>query len=104
LAQLDIEGTGSFFLERPEAGRGDTLLLYLAVTEERCAPETLLSCFRLCDVRKNLPFPLSFGRHRGRLFFLSRMRVRDVTAAAIENRLRFLVGCLDAGRAMQADF
>lgn len=99
LAQLNIEGTGSFFLECPEMGQDGTLLLYLAVPLGHCEPETLLRCFRLCDVRKNLPFPLSFGRHKGRLFFLSRMRARDVTAAAIENRLRFLMDCLEEGLA-----
>ena len=93
MAQLDISGIGSFFLERSNGGRGNNLLMYLSAPLDTHDPAVVMRFFKLCDYRRNNPFRLSFGLFRGQAFLLSAMDERSVTASSIENALRFLADC-----------
>ena len=93
MAQLDISGLGSFFLEVREGPGCRWLLLYLCSPSDGHDPERVRRLLRMCDFRRNLPFPLAAGLYRGKAVLLSRMEERSVTASAIENTLRFLAQC-----------
>ncbi len=95
MAQLDISGIGSFFLERlVRGGRVGTLLMYLCAPLDTHDPAVLMKYFKMCDYRRNNPFRLSFGLYRGQAFLMSALDEGRVTASSIENVLRFLADCL----------
>ena len=90
IVQLNIDKIGSFFLEVEEKGGGRRLLAYLSApltAHDDTASRRLLE---LCDYRKAHPFPLSAGAYSGKGILLTYMDEKDVTAARIENALRFL--------------
>ena len=96
LAQLNIEGIGSFFLEHDEQGSRSQLLIYLSAPlpdHDTATPRRLLEA---CDYRRAIPMPLSAGVFSGRAILLTRMDEQAVSAAAIENAFRFLADVLHA--------
>lgn len=96
LAQLNIDGIGSLFLELSDSGGRRELLVYLAAQlheHDDAAPRRLLEA---CDFRQGHPFPLSAGVFSGRAIVLTRIEERQVTASGIENALRFLAETLHA--------
>ena len=93
MAQLDISGLGSFFLEMRDGPGCRWLLMYLCAPADGHDPARVRRLLRMCDFRRNLPFPLAAGLYKGKSVLLSRMEERRVTASAIENTLRFLAQC-----------
>ncbi|MBO6003205.1 MAG: type III secretion chaperone SycN [Mailhella sp.] len=93
MAQLDIRGLGSFFLETRDGPGVRWLLMYLCSPADGHDPARAGRLLRMCDYRRNLPFPLAAGLDKGKSILLSRMEERRVTASAIENTLRFLAQC-----------
>ena len=90
VARLDIANIGSFYLEKAEDNGRNEILAYLSAPlpeHDMGAVRRLLS---LCDYRRNLPMPLSAGVFSGRALLLTRMEEHKVTAASLENALRFL--------------
>ena len=98
MAQLDIEGLGTFHLEQLEKGRRRELLIYLTVpvppVQETEASRRLLE---MCSWRHALPMPLHGGVFSGQALVLTRMDEDQVSAAGLENALRFLAGTLYGG-------
>ncbi|MBP3731138.1 MAG: hypothetical protein J6I40_06700 [Mailhella sp.] len=95
-AQLNISGVGSFHLELSDAGPARQLLMYLCLPFDAKDAARLSRLFKLCDYRRNLPVPVSAGVFKGKAIIMSRMDESLVTAAGIENTLRFLAGCMPA--------
>ncbi len=93
MAQLDIGGIGSFFLEAQERAGERCLLMYLSVPADGHDPARAQRLLKMCDFRRNPPFPIAAGLYRGKSVLLSRLEERLVTASAIENTLRFLAQC-----------
>lgn len=96
IAQLNIDGLGSLFLELADGNGRRELLIYLAAQlheHDDAAPRRLLEA---CDFRNAHPFPLSAGVFSGRGIVLTRIEERQVTASVIENALRFLTDALHA--------
>lgn len=97
LARLDIENVGSLYLER---GKDGELLVYISSSLPDHDVEAVRRLLSLCDYRRALPMPLQAGAFSGRAVLLTRMDENTVTAAALENALRFLSELLhDAVRA-----
>ena len=98
MAQLDIDGLGAFHLELLEKGGRRELLVYLSVpvppVQEADAARRLLE---LCGWRHALPMPLHGGVFSGQALVLTRMDEGQVSAAELENALRFLAGTLYGG-------
>ena len=90
LAQLNIEGIGSFFLELEEKGGRRELLLYLSSPVREYDSEAHRRLLEHCDYRKAYPLPLSAGVFSGRAILLTHIPEQQVSAAGIENALRFL--------------
>ena len=98
LARLDIEGLGSFHLELSQKGGRRELLAYLAIPVEPVREaETARRLLALCDWRNGLPMPLSCGVFSGRAIVLTRMDESKVSAAGLENALRFLAEAAYSG-------
>jgi type III secretion system chaperone SycN len=96
VAQLNIDGIGSFFLELKETHGRRELLVYLSAQLPEHDTETPRRLLEACDYRRGQPMPLSAGVFSGRALLLTRLQEQDVTAAAIENSLRFLAETLYA--------
>lgn len=96
IAQLNIDGIGSFFLELEEKNGRSELLAYLSAPLPEHDHDTPRRLLEACDYRRANPMPLSAGVFSGRAILLTRLREQDVTAAAIENALRFLADVLYA--------
>ena len=90
LVRLDIGTIGSFHLEKAEHDGRHELLVYLSAPlpdHDADAARRLLS---LCDYRRGLPMPLFSGVFSGRGILLVRIPEDKVTAAGLENTLRYL--------------
>ena len=90
LARLDIEGIGAFYLELAEQGGRRELLIYLSSPLPEHDTDSTRRLLKLCDYRNGLPMPLSAGVFSGRAILLTRIDEGEVTAASLENALRFL--------------
>ena len=94
VARLDIENVGSLYLERQEKAGAGELLVYVAAplpVPDGGATRRLLE---LCDYRHGYPMPVFAGAFSGRAVLLTRMEENAVTAAGLENVLRFLAELL----------
>ena len=92
VARLDIENVGSLYLERQETA--SELLVYVSApfpVPDAGATRRLLA---LCDYRRGYPMPVFAGAFSGRAVLLTRMQESAVTAAGLENALRFLADLL----------
>jgi len=94
MAQLNIEGIGSFFLELDDKNGRNELLVYLSVQLQDHDVTTPRRLLEACDYRRANPMPLSVGVFSSRAILLTRMDVQRATAASIENSLRFLADVL----------
>lgn len=94
LAQLNIDGIGSLYLELSEKDGRRELLAYLAAQLPDHDADTPRRLLEACDYRRANPMPLSAGVFSGRAILLTRIAEQDVTAASIENALRFLAETL----------
>ena len=90
MAQLDIEGIGSFFLERQEKGGQRHLLVYLSAPVQEYDADAYRRLLEHCDYRKAYPLPLSSGVFSGKAVLLTYLDEHTATAADIENAFRFL--------------
>ncbi len=90
LAQLNIEGIGSFFLERQEKSGQRHLLIYLSAPAQEYDAEVCRRLLAHCDYRRAYPLPLSAGVFSGRAVLLTHLDEQEATAADIENAFRFL--------------
>ena len=90
MAQLDIEGIGSFFLERQEKGGQRYLLVYLSASVQDYDVEAYRRLLAHCDYRRAYPLPLSSGVFSGKAVLLTYLDEHTATAADIENAFRFL--------------
>ena len=90
LARLDIENVGSLYLERAEERGHDELLVYLAVPLPAHDGGATRRLLELCDYRRGFSLPVSAAEAGGRALLLTRMEESAVTAAGLENALRFL--------------
>ena len=90
LAQLNIEGIGSFFLEVEEKGGRRSLLAYLSAPVPEHDADAHRRLLAHCDYRHAYPYPLSAGVFSGRAILLTHIAEPQVSAASIENALRFL--------------
>ena len=94
VARLDIENVGSLYLERQEASGARELLVYVSAplpVPDAGATRRLLE---LCDYRRGYSMPVFAGAFSGRALLLTRMEENAVTAAGLENALRFLAELL----------
>ena len=90
LVRLDIANIGSFYLEKAkDNGRGE-ILAYLSAPLPEHDTAAVRRLLALCDYRRGLPMPLAAGFFSGRGMLLTRMEEEKVTAASLENALRFL--------------
>lgn len=94
LAQLQIEGLGSFFLELEEKGGRRELLAYLSAPVPEHDADAHRRLLAHCDYRRAYPFPLSAGVFSGRAILLTHIPEAQATAPVIENALRFLAEIL----------
>lgn len=90
LARLDIGDIGSFYLEKAEYNGRHELLVYLSAPLPEHDAASVRRLLSLCDYRRGLPMPLFAGVFSGRGMLLTRMDEEKVTAASLENALRFL--------------
>ena len=90
VARLDIENIGSFYLEKAEYNGRREILAYLSSPLPDHDTDAVRRLLSLCDYRRGLPMPLSAGVFSGRGMLLTRMAEEKVTAASLENVLRFL--------------
>ena len=90
MAQLNIEGIGSFFLERQEKGGQRHLLVYLSAPVQEYDAEAYRRLLSHCDYRKAYPLPLSSGVFAGKAVLLTYLDEHTATAADIENAFRCL--------------
>ena len=96
VAQLNIDGIGSFFLELTEKHGRRELLAYLSAQLPDHDADTPRRLLEACDYRRALPMPLAAGVFSGRAVLLTRIQDQEVTASTIENALRFLAETLYA--------
>lgn len=90
VARLDIENVGSLYLERSENQGRKELLIYVAVPLPAHDDGEIRRLLELSDYRRGLPMPVSAGAFSGKAVLLTRMAETAVTAAGLENALRFL--------------
>ena len=90
MAQLDIEGMGSFFLERQEKGGQRHLLIYLSAPVQEYDAESCRRLLSHCDYRRAYSLPLSAGVFSGKAILLTFLDEQKASAADIENAFRFL--------------
>ena len=90
MAQLNIEGIGSFFLERQEKSGQRHLLVYLSAPVQEYDAESCRRLLEHCDYRRAYPLPLSTGVFSGKAVLLTYLDEQKATAADIENAFRFL--------------
>ena len=88
LARLDIQDVGNFYLER--SGDGRELLVYLTARIPDYDAGRARRLLALCDYRNGFSLPVAAGIHAGQAILLIRLQEKSVTAAALENSLRFL--------------
>ena len=94
IARLDIEHVGSLYLVRQENAGIRELLVYVSAplpVPDGGATRRLLES---CDYRRGYPVPVFAGAFSGRALLLTRMEENAVTAAGLENALRFLAELL----------
>ena len=94
LLALDVERMGRLHLEKSEQGSNCELLIYLAApcpSHDKEAPARVLD---LCHYRHGHPLPLTGGVHKDQYVLLTRLNEQEVTAAALENAVKFLAGML----------
>ena len=94
VAQLNIDGIGSFFLEVEQKGASRELLAYLSAPVPEHDVNAQRRLLAHCDYRRAYPFPLSAGVFSGRAILLTHIPEAQVTASTIENALRFLAEIL----------
>ncbi|WP_077072498.1 CesT family type III secretion system chaperone [Mailhella massiliensis] len=90
VARLDIANIGSFYLEKAEHDGRREILAYLSAPLPEHDTGAIRRLLSLCNYRHALPMPLYAGVFSGRGMLLTRMDEDGVTAASLENALRFL--------------
>ena len=99
--QLGAQGSVSLHIDRDmvltlqtgEGGQQGVLLMTLAAPVGSAdAADAYVRCLERADVAKAPVFPFSVGLHRGELVFGVRLREKGLSAATLENALRFLLG------------
>ena len=90
VARLDIENVGSLYLERVEERGRSELLVYVSAPLPAHDGGATRRLLELCDYRRGFPLPVSAGVVSGKALLLTRMEESAVTAAGLENALRFL--------------
>ena len=90
VARLDIANIGSFYLEKAEYNGRREILAYLSAPLPEHDINAVRRLLSLCDYRHALPMPLFAGVFSGRGMLLTRMAEEKVSAASLENVLRFL--------------
>ena len=91
VAALDIQSVGRVYFEQ----QGESCLVYLArsvYAHDRHLARRILS---LCHYDEGHPFPLHGGLHKDHALLLARLPERQVTAAELENMVRYLAGQME---------
>lgn len=86
IAALDIEKFGRLYLEEGS----EELLVYLVAPVAPHDHSASRRILELCGYKNAHPMPLSGGLHADGAVLLTRMAVRDVTTAALENAVDYL--------------
>ena len=97
VSQLDIQDIGSLYLERNEDGH--ELLVYLTRPVPQYDTESIRRLFEMCDYRRALPIRVSVGVYAGQAIVLTRLNEHEVSAAHLENVLRYFVDFLQQATA-----
>ncbi len=90
LARLDIANIGSFYLERAEQNGRREILAYLTAPIPGHDTAAVRRLMAFCDYRQAFPMPVYAGVYADRGVVLTRLEEDGVTAASLENALRFL--------------
>ncbi len=89
---LQIEGSGSFFMELKEDG----VLMYLAREMDRFnALPTLEQALVACHYKKSFPFPLQVGLQESQLFISLFMHDSDFSRPSVESAMQILLDKAD---------
>lgn len=94
LAVLDVDTLGRLYFEKAENTAESELLIYLVLPVPAHDTVVVRRLLELCSYRNAHPVPLYAGLHNDQILVLTRLSERSVTAAALENTIRFLASIM----------
>ena len=99
LLALDVERMGRLHLEKQEKNGQAELLIYLVRPCPAYDSEAPARVLDLCHYRHRHPLTLCGGVHKDQIVLLTRLTEKEVTAAAVENAIKFLASVMDRASA-----
>ena len=99
LLALDVQRMGRLHLEKQEKHGETELLIYLMRPCPAYDSEAPARVLALCHYRHRHPLSLSGGVHKDQIVLLTRLAEKEVTAAAMENAVKFLATVMDRASA-----